>query len=200
MGLKRKASSLDEPVYVYHAHPHTSPTAPSLTSSPSMSTSTISPTNGIAYPSWNISAVPYLTSRTRKRYRDDRPEEEIIHENTLKKLYDAQRLHLDEALPMSEVIAFEEQEQDDPVRQDTEMSDKPVPELPISAQDSQKTIESFFGGRSTTSRDNRALIDGAHPHTGPAKGLQKHNYHCSDEMIDDSRPERTDYWSRLGWT
>ncbi|KAK4937808.1 hypothetical protein LTR10_021611 [Elasticomyces elasticus] len=180
MGLKRKASSLDEPVYVYHGHPHTSPTAPSLTSSPSMSTSTISPTNGIAYPSWNISAVPYLTSRTRKRYRDDRPEVEIIHENTLRKLYDAQRLHLDEALPMSEVIAFEEQEQDDP--------------------GSQKTIESFFGGRSTTSRDNRAIIDGAHPHTGPAKRLQKHNYHCSDEMIDDSRPERTDYWSRLGWT
>ncbi|KAL2438744.1 hypothetical protein ABEF95_013564 [Exophiala dermatitidis] len=48
----------------------------------------------------NDQKIPYLNSRTRKRHRDGRPDEETIHETTLKKLYDAQRLHLDETLPM----------------------------------------------------------------------------------------------------
>jgi len=200
MGIKRKASTLDETVHIYHGHPHTSPTTPSLTSSPSTSTSTLSPTNGTAYPSWGISAVPYLTSRTRKRYRDDRPEEEIIHENTLKKLYDAQRLHLDEALPISEVVNLEEQEQDDPIQEDAEMSDEPVPELPQSVPGSQKTIEAFFGGKSNTSRVSHTRLDSAHAHTAVARNPQKPYYNCSDEMLDISGQQRANPWSRLGWT
>ncbi|KAG9774201.1 hypothetical protein ABEF93_005057 [Exophiala dermatitidis] len=48
----------------------------------------------------NDQSIPYLNSRTRKRHRDGRPDDETIHETTLKKLYDAQRLHLDETLLM----------------------------------------------------------------------------------------------------
>lgn len=206
MGLKRKASTFDEPVHIYHGHPHTSPLTQSVISSPSTSTGTLSPTNGApSYPSWNVTAVPYLISRTRKRYRDDRPGEEIIHENTLKKLYDAQRLHLDEALPMSEVDNFEEQ--DDLGRQDAEMMDEPVPELPQSARGSQRTIEAFFGGgTSTTGQAHPPRLHGAHPHTFPTKHSQKEHYDCSDEMFDIPRislttgQQRTDCHSRLGWT
>jgi hypothetical protein len=39
-------------------------------------------------------AVPnYLNSRTRKRFRDGRPDEEVIHQHTLSKLFSAQRSH-----------------------------------------------------------------------------------------------------------
>ncbi|KAI1621699.1 hypothetical protein EDD37DRAFT_129332 [Exophiala viscosa] len=200
MGHKRKASTLGEPIYTYHGHLHTSPTAPSLTSSPSTSTSTLSPTNGTAYPSWSISVVPYLTSRTRKRYRDDRPEEEIIHENTLRKLYDAQRLHLDEALPMCEVFNLEEQEQYEPTQEDAEMSNEPMPELPRSVQGSQRTIEAFFGGRSNTSQVSHTRLDVAHSHTTAARNPQKQHYNCSDAMLDIPGQEQADHWSRLGWT
>ncbi|KIV95293.1 hypothetical protein PV10_02965 [Exophiala mesophila] len=132
MGNKRKAYVLEEPdsfSYTFNHYPSSSPitatnttnSLPSLSSSPFSSTSTatiITPpppitTTTRSYPqhaqswTWNASAIPYLNSRTRKRHRDNRPDENEIHDNTMRKLYDAQRLHLDEAMPMSEVLAMD---------------------------------------------------------------------------------------------
>src|SRR2546423_956315 len=45
-------------------------------------------------------AVPiYFNSRTRKRFRDSRPDEETIHQNTLSKLFSAQRQHQNSSEP-----------------------------------------------------------------------------------------------------
>jgi hypothetical protein len=113
MGLKRKAS---------------------FSLSPSSSASAISPsrdqsspfqplklpdnhpysvTNGWSYAeTWSLPATTlseagpsYFNSRTRKRFRDGRPDEEIIHQNTLSKLFSAQRQHQNtsEAEPLGRV-------------------------------------------------------------------------------------------------
>ncbi|KAL6250623.1 hypothetical protein RBB50_002925 [Rhinocladiella similis] len=155
MGLKRKASVLDESAYQFQEQQSSSsPVAPSLTYSSPASTNTISPTHdsrgtsNTPYSFWKIEAVPYLSSRTRKRYRDNRPEEEIIHENTLRKLYDAQRLHLDEALPISEVVDMRSDGQGGIQEEDIDMTDQADAELPQSPQQNQRTLEAFFGGRS----------------------------------------------------
>ncbi|OAL31647.1 hypothetical protein AYO20_08190 [Fonsecaea nubica] len=143
---KRKASTFEEDMYNFR--PSTMiPSTPSTTSSPLSSTSTISSNSDAnPYDFLRVKAVPYLNSRTRKRYRDDRPDEETIHENTLKKLYEAQRLHLDEAMPMSDVIPFGEDGL--PVDEaDAEMTDEvPEAEIPHAAQSNQTTIDAFFGG------------------------------------------------------
>ncbi|KIW17491.1 hypothetical protein PV08_04685 [Exophiala spinifera] len=156
MGLKRKASVLEESIYQLQEQHQSSPVAPSLTYSSPASTTTVSPTHdsrnntGTPYDFWKIEAVPYLSSRTRKRYRDNRPEEEIIHENTLRKLYDAQRLHLDEALPISEVVDLHEQDDFDQEEEngDVDMTDGADTELPQSPQRNQRTLESFFAAKS----------------------------------------------------
>ena len=97
---------------------------------------------------YRVTAIPFLNTRTRKRYRDDRPNEEVIHENTLKKLFDAQRLHLDEAMPMSDVMNFDGGI-GRAVEEDAEMTDDTFDvemEIPQTVQPKQKTIEAFFGG------------------------------------------------------
>jgi len=170
MGLKRKASIIDNAGGCRREH--TSPSAHSSTSSTSFSsptsTNTLSPAHNphdnASYNFWQIEAVPYyLNSRTRKRHRDDRPEEEIIHEHTLKKLYDAQRLHLDEALPISEVIDLDEQERmmeerEDEGEEDIDMSDEPPAELPRSPQRNQRTLEAFFAGRNTKHNSSNSIV------------------------------------------
>ncbi|KEF52600.1 uncharacterized protein A1O9_11443 [Exophiala aquamarina CBS 119918] len=147
MSLKRKASALEEPV-TDHAT-NRNPTAAS-SSSPSSSLSSVSPTSSLSSFStsssehigyrdaWHVGYVPYLNSRTLKRYRDNRPAQDQIHDHTLKKLYEAQRLHLDEAMPLSEALPEEEVSVED-----IEMDDVPVV---CSGTDSlkQKTLESFF--------------------------------------------------------
>ncbi|KIW98957.1 uncharacterized protein Z519_00620 [Cladophialophora bantiana CBS 173.52] len=163
MSGKRKASVFEEDMF--NLQQNIIPSSPSLTSSPQSTTSTISYNSDThPYLTVRIKAVPYLNSRTRKRYRDDRPNEEIIHENTLRKLYDAQRLHLDEAMPMSDVIPLGE----DGVpmdEADAEMiGDVPEAEIPQTAQPNQRTIDAFFGGRGNSqSRENMA--DQAAPNT-----------------------------------
>jgi len=158
MGLKRKASVIDNAGYCLRGL--TRPSAPSSTSSSfsPTSTNTLSHAHNShdkgTYNFCQIEAVPYyLHSRTRKRHRDDRPGEEIIHEHTLRKLYDAQRLHLGEALPISELIDLDEQarvmEEGEEEDEDTDMSDEPLAELPRSPQRNQRTLEAFFGGRNT---------------------------------------------------
>jgi hypothetical protein len=136
---KRKASALEETA-IYPDRATTSPSVSSTSFSPSSTTSN----DGMGHNFWNLDAVPYLTCRTRKRHRDGRPDEEVVHENTIKKLYDAQRLHLDEAVPMSEVVGMDEEEQ---TLQDDVMIDAVAAELPRSIQSNQRTIEAFFGGK-----------------------------------------------------
>jgi hypothetical protein len=86
MGLKRKLSFDDSP-------PPSSTPAPSLPSSsqdspqPETHPSTRAPALNV----WNIAGAPYFNSRTRKRFRDNRPDSETIHERTLQKLYSAQK-------------------------------------------------------------------------------------------------------------
>ncbi|KIX96068.1 uncharacterized protein Z520_08323 [Fonsecaea multimorphosa CBS 102226] len=160
MSTKRKASVFEEDMF------YLQPNTPPVTSSPLSSTSSSSTissenNNNTAYDCLRVKAVPYLNSRTRKRYRDDKPNEEVIHENTLRKLYDAQRLHLDEAMPMSDVISLDQDglpmynEADD-----TEMmTDDVLPpeaEIPQTAQPNQTTIDAFFGGRGGGLQQSRA--------------------------------------------
>ena len=151
MGIKRKASDFEESDDHPATQHNTYSATPSLASSSPVSTSTNqSSASGDAQQPldfYRVKAVPYWNSRTRKRYRDDRPNEDSIHENTLKKLFDAQRLHLDEATPMSE--AFDLDQCHEPLQgEDAEMIDTfPEVELPQIVQHNQRTIDAFFGGR-----------------------------------------------------
>ncbi|SMY23270.1 unnamed protein product [Zymoseptoria tritici ST99CH_1A5] len=46
-----------------------------------------------SFPTYDDQASIHLNSRTRKRHRDNRPDEESIYASTIHKLYDAQRQH-----------------------------------------------------------------------------------------------------------
>jgi hypothetical protein len=149
--MKRKASAFDEDNIASQQQQPRSAT-PSLASSSPLSTSTVQSSNGDAalYDFHRVKAVPYLNSRTRKRHRDDRPDEEAIHENTLRKLYDAQRFHLDEAALMSDVLDLDDfcphEEAEDG---DADMMDNPPEaELPLKIERNQRSIDAFFGGQS----------------------------------------------------
>ncbi|KAJ9602524.1 hypothetical protein H2200_013067 [Cladophialophora chaetospira] len=147
MGTKRKASIFEDDNLTLHHNPRSSP--PSLASSSPLSTSTIqsSSDNINALDFYRVIAVPYLNTRTRKRHRDDRPDAEIIHENTLRKLFDAQRFHLDEAMPVSEAIGLDRQG-DVMDEEDADMTDDvPEVEIPQTIERNQKSINAFFGGR-----------------------------------------------------
>ncbi|EXJ76101.1 uncharacterized protein A1O5_00609 [Cladophialophora psammophila CBS 110553] len=189
MSGKRKASVFEEDMF--YLQQNIIPSSPSLTSSPQSATSTISYNSDThAYPTFRIKAVPYLNSRTRKRYRDDRPNEEIIHEHTLRKLYDAQRLHLDEAMPMSDVITLGEDGL--PMDEaDAEMTDDvPEAEIPQTAQPNQRTIDAFFGGRGDSqSRANIAEL--AAPNTLTS------TYSPSNRPRQQIQRTCSDYWSGL---
>lgn len=87
-----------------------------------------------------------------KRYRDNRPDQGQIHDHTLKKLYEAQRLHLDESMPLSEVLSDEGAEgAEQPIFEDIDIMDD-ILALPVTASSGmeslkQKTLESFFNIR-----------------------------------------------------
>lgn len=160
MGVKRKASLFEEDDTLT-LHHHTSTNAsPSVPSSSPLSTSTFCSTNSTntapsydTYYTRKINPIPYFANvRTRKRHRDNRPAEEAVHEHTLRKLYDAQRLHLDEAMSLSEVLGLEEPSENQ-IHQynehegqgdgDVEMTDEDV-ELPQTVQRNQRTLDAFF--------------------------------------------------------
>jgi hypothetical protein len=205
MGLKRKASVLEDAVYDHHEQ--RSPSAPSLTysSSPTSTNTLSSPAHNFHHDSvhapydlWQIQAVPlpyYLNSRTRKRHRDDRPEEDIVHEHTLKKLYDAQRLHLDEALPIRSEVSdhldtqAQEKEEDEDI--DMMSDEQPLAELPRSPQRNQRTLEAFFGGRNrstaaATIRSSGSGHQGQHNSRGSPTAFQR-------AKCEDARRQCGDY-------
>ena len=99
---------------------------------------------------WIYSSRPassYLNLRTRKRYRDDRPDQDIVHQTTLKKLFDAQRhsapedAHLEVDMEMDRSLVVEE-----------------VQPMESQADRKQRSIESFFGGKSRHARSNAVQL------------------------------------------
>lgn len=88
-----------------------------------------------------------------KRYRDNRPDQGQIHDHTLKKLYEAQRLHLDEAMPLSEVLSDEAEEdgqdgQEQSMFEDIDMADlAPLTAAAGMEPLKQKTLDHFFSVR-----------------------------------------------------
>ncbi|KAF2192099.1 hypothetical protein K469DRAFT_716587 [Zopfia rhizophila CBS 207.26] len=99
MGLKRKRS-IDESPLSTSSFTASTPEAQSPTPMPhqfdgAMDIDIESRFN--ANPSWNFHSGRLsssdLNTRTRKRFRDNRPDERVIHENTISKLFSAQRNH-----------------------------------------------------------------------------------------------------------
>lgn len=93
MGQKRKASdslspsSIASPPSSFNNSAHTNLNAP-----PPLDSHIYSPSNHASpHPSSTDNDPNHLNSRTRKRFRDNRPDENTIHQNTLSKLYSAQR-------------------------------------------------------------------------------------------------------------
>lgn len=75
--MKRKASTLDEQCIPYYQ--------------PNEFVSSSSPTVSNPTPA---TVLTYFSTRTLKRYRDNRPDESIVHATTLARLFDAQKRHV----------------------------------------------------------------------------------------------------------
>lgn len=107
---------------------------------------------------WNYTAVPYLDLRTKKRHRDGRPDQNIVHQNTLAKLFNAQRqIHMEEQRTYSRMSSppispltqrFPESEFD--------TSSWQIPEIQAREPErNQRSINSFFGGSSAANVQGR---------------------------------------------
>jgi hypothetical protein len=184
MGIKRKASEFEQdnyptashysrqntcPPHDYH-HNHNdrqtasrSSTPSQLSSSPSSTITNLSPHNSDLFNARQTTPIPFQPLRTRKRTRDNRPAQEVIHEQTLRKLYEAQRLHLDDTshLPIDDDLSqastlvdtstdgtnylwgveMVDREGIMDVDMDVDM------EIPKEVEPSQRRIDSFFGGK-----------------------------------------------------
>lgn len=151
MGFKRKASDFEEDSF--SAEPTLS-SVPSLSSTHS-SPSTTYPPSSVYGDSpirlWANARAPYLDLRTRKRYRDGRPDEVIIHENTLKKLFDAQR----QQHTHDTANAF----QTSPLQNNAGVSSGHAihPEAPI--ERNQTSIEAFFGKKNKIRNDAQSQCE-----------------------------------------
>lgn len=156
MGLKRKLSFEDSA----SLSPPSSTPATSLPSSSQSSSAQVpieqdiagtrsSPLNG-----WNIAGAPYFNSRTRKRFRDNRPSEEAVHERTLQKLYSAQKtLHHGVASHESEVsrqTASHVISPDTPrhprYHANAQLISGPPVRVEITPERNQRSIDAFFPG------------------------------------------------------
>jgi hypothetical protein len=134
--MKRKASALEEPSHAFErAHWDNS------------TTSTASPESiKASHNQWNTPAIPYLSSRTRKRYRDNRPDTDSVHQDTLAKLYNAQRqIHTEE---------IAEQRRSEHVGSYLMSLDIPeqIPPSQASTEPKQRSIDAFFGNNLMSAR------------------------------------------------
>ncbi|KAF2027009.1 hypothetical protein EK21DRAFT_72909 [Setomelanomma holmii] len=114
MGFKRKRSVDDSPLSISSYGAVSTPEAQSPTPFPQgfdgamdMDMDTASRHNG-----WDFASASRVKSgdwgnRTRKRFRDNRPDERAIHESTLHKLFAAQRNHPDASPVPSEPVPFQ---------------------------------------------------------------------------------------------
>ena len=101
----------------------------------------------------------WINTRTRKRFRDNRPSESLIHSSTLNKLYSAQKEHLDNTaeLPIPMQIEDEDMyggwngeaqlEGDTMVEDQQELSRLSLLAGQESKEEGQRSLHFFFGGR-----------------------------------------------------
>ncbi|KAF2755262.1 hypothetical protein EJ05DRAFT_479056 [Pseudovirgaria hyperparasitica] len=111
MGLKRKCSSLEISPTSSVSSRATDSTRTSQSPSPlprfsnPFAMDIDQPIRSLPFAQWGASqhtsriSASDLGSRTRKRHRDNRPKQEIVHETTISKLFDAQK-HLPDAAPV----------------------------------------------------------------------------------------------------
>ena len=138
MGLKRKASG-DDP---------TQASSSSVSEIPDLSqVSTISADSRSGeqfYNMSNIAGAPYFNSRTRKRFRNGRPDEDTVHHNTLKKLFNAQKGQDDIQTSTRNIY---------PNSRDTSTIERiqgPSVQVNIPPDRAQRSLDAFFGSRPAT--------------------------------------------------
>ncbi|PWY91190.1 hypothetical protein BO70DRAFT_376930 [Aspergillus heteromorphus CBS 117.55] len=110
-------------------------------------------------------APRHLHSRTRKRFRNDRPDEEVVYENTLRWLYTAQQQQPTPAPPTDEDASEPE----------------PVPSSEI-VDPRQQTLHKFFRPSQSTfaqTRSNNASQQTIHTPQLTTAPLQSHNFGLS---------------------
>jgi hypothetical protein len=210
MGIKRKASDSLSPHPISSTpsttspsqdHPNTNALHPfHSTSNPTHLTGWGTPESYFSSNNLNSSShssidsdALHLNSRTRKRLRDNRPDEETIHQNTLSRLYAAQQKH-DEQTP--------EQQQDD----NLPLTPSPTPSRASLAragsttsttstrtylkEKAQTSLHTFFGGRQPHTSSTIVQIPGPTiTSTHPASVPQCEG--CSAPLLLPSHPSTT---------
>ncbi len=169
MGHKRKASDPLSPHSISPSPSTISPSHPAAIDPPhpfhsgSHSSINHTPTAG-----WNASEPYYrssnLNSRTRKRLRDSRPDEETIHQNTLSRLYAAQQ-------PQRHEQSHAPRDQSSPLTPSPTPSRTSLPRTesatsatstnPHQKEKAQASLHAFFGGGSQ--HQSATQIPGADP-------------------------------------
>lgn len=89
--MKRKASEFEENDNYGWPRPESPASYTSVSTNDSPQRLTIGPASDTTASFLPRSKTNFFDLRTRKRYRDDRPDSEVIHQNTIAKLFDAQR-------------------------------------------------------------------------------------------------------------
>jgi hypothetical protein len=107
--------------------------------------------------------APWLNLRTRKRVRDNRPAEDTIHSNTIRKLYDAQKRAVQDAPSPLVVLKEDEMDVDTPISIDIDVDfldngdDAPV-QISLVAEPKQRSLHDFFArDRSQQEAKGRSL-------------------------------------------
>jgi hypothetical protein len=130
--------------------------------------SALSPVNTmpvVAGPSRMVEDSPrHLHSRTRKRFRDDRPDEKVVYENTLRWLFNAQKHQHGPAPPVG-------QDEDE----DEDMGSEPLPPSEIT-DPRQQTLHKFFQTYHASSLPHsNDTTDRQMHHTSQSKSIPLHN-------------------------
>ena len=157
MGLKRKLSFEDSA----SLSPPSSTPATSLPSSQESSAQTqmyqaTTDTRSLPLNAWNIAGAPYFNSRTRKRFRDNRPSEETIHERTLQKLYSAQK-HLSQGVQSDDTrqttshVVSPDTPRHPRYHASAQMISGPPARVDLGLERNQRSINTFFSGSRSSS-------------------------------------------------
>lgn len=163
--MKRKACCIDDDSFGSNSY---------ISSSPS-STSTVdtnaSPDSG----SWawqfpSLRANTHMNTRTSKRWRDNRPSEQVIHDNTVARLFQAQRRLEAEANFQRNLWPLN----------NTGYTQQGDPALTNAVHETkQKTLHAFFGGSDQQCRSTQGHANSFHPHTSE-NDFSMSSYFCED--------------------
>lgn len=150
MGVKRKASSFESDYTSLQQHPSSPPsmTFSSNTSSPdSMVTEPFHSTFDSHVPS--LSCAPWHNSRTHKRVRDNRPDQDQIHTDTVRRLFQAQKTQqqTEDAMMMDGDDYYHGSSLPSPPIEEEDMYDSPQTDLQA-PEANQRSLHDFFGRRS----------------------------------------------------